>query len=666
MSLEFNPAGVNEELRQSRRWVLWQLEDVQDGEKLRKNAKVPKNARTGDNARHNDPSTWGTYDEALDAHLKNLPLQPDKNSVTVHPTRGIGCVIGPPFFAIDIDDCRNAETGDITEEARSFIDELNTLTEISPSGTGVHMWGHGEPPYKEGHRKDGREIYSTNRYLTVTGKILFGRSEIRRFTKQEVVELYARVKAGRYKPMTANTPNAKLADLMTRVDFPDLSQAVMSLLTLLAIETLCDPTQMEARFKQSKLYTDTHWKEKWERLGPGHVVKACEYARENLQKRRSNGDESSTRKLLVECAHGTLRKPLRFLWPGRLQIGTINHFAGQQGQAKTPAAIDVLARTTRGAVWPDGQSNTFGPRCVLSMSDEDAFESVWLPRFDLADGDDHLLYRVKGVEITRLSREGNVLSTSQGLTALSTDLHLLIEQAKEIPNLMVILIDPITAYLGKNVKMNEEQSVRDVLTPLSMFAEQQGLVVITIGHLNKNESKDPLMRMMGAAAFTGVARIVYSVGPDQEATGNDAKYRHILAPVRGATKGSLKYHTEMVEQEYDGEKSEVVKIVWDGATDQDAESTMTTVSRREQSEVNKAAKLLREFLAGGRRRIQECKGFLKDNGHDLDKLKADRVKEAARVEHKKDGKEWYWFVVTGQTEVFEAPVARQDDSVPGF
>jgi hypothetical protein len=54
----------------------------------------------------------------------------------VHPVRGLGCVIGPPFFGIDLDDVRDPGSGVIEAEAQAFIKEVNSLTEISPSGTG--------------------------------------------------------------------------------------------------------------------------------------------------------------------------------------------------------------------------------------------------------------------------------------------------------------------------------------------------------------------------------------------------------------------------------------------------------------------------------------------------------------------------------------------------
>jgi hypothetical protein len=294
--IALNIAGISEELKRASRWVLWQMEDVQDGEKLRKEMKPPKDAKNGEPAKHNDFSTWASFDVAHEAHEKNLPLKPSSNCVAVHPVRGIGCVIGPPFFGIDLDDIRDPATGVIEPEAQAFIKEVNSLTEISPSGTGVHIWGHGEPPYPEGHRKDGREVYSCNRYLTVTGAVLEGHEEIRRFTPAEVKKLYELVKNGKAKSMVhPSSPRegsgsytaAKLAAMKSQTDIADYSQFVQSFLTLAAIETYCDSVQMERLFKETACYQTTHWKEKWERLGPAELAKAIEYGRDNLKKMRT-------------------------------------------------------------------------------------------------------------------------------------------------------------------------------------------------------------------------------------------------------------------------------------------------------------------------------------------------------------------------------------------
>lgn len=167
--IELKLDSIPEELKSSRRWVRGALCDVRqpDGS-VRRSCKPPFNSRTGELASHSDPATWSSYDETISAHEANAPLKPNDSIVAMHDKRYIGVVCGPPWIFGDIDHC--VENGKITDsEIEAWVRELNTYVEISPSGTGLRFILHGEPPYPQGHRKDDVEIYSTKRWVTLTG-----------------------------------------------------------------------------------------------------------------------------------------------------------------------------------------------------------------------------------------------------------------------------------------------------------------------------------------------------------------------------------------------------------------------------------------------------------------------------------------------------------------
>jgi len=90
------------ELRDSKFWVLWRMEDTKDKSgKERKKAKAPKrvsNPKIG--ADHGDPATWSTFQEAI-AALPNLPAFPTYPAVD---QRGIGCCIAGGYVGVDLDD----------------------------------------------------------------------------------------------------------------------------------------------------------------------------------------------------------------------------------------------------------------------------------------------------------------------------------------------------------------------------------------------------------------------------------------------------------------------------------------------------------------------------------------------------------------------------------
>lgn len=287
--------SLPQELKASCRWVSFRLEDAQpkDGKPGRERCKVPKNSRDPKhNASSTDPESWSTFEEAIASLSTIKPFL--KYADDPYPV-GIGLVFGVPFFGVDLDDC--VDGGEVAAWAVELLRKFPaTYTEYSPSKKGLHLWWkcaeHAKLP--DGIRTDQAEAYSRKRYFTMTGEHAIGvpsfKPEVTEVSLGEARAIFDAIDALKNGERTARTTgttevSAKLADLMNRTDFPDLSQAVQSLLTKLGVETVCDPVLMEARFKESKLYTETHWCEKWERLKDSEIAKAIGFARENLSKR---------------------------------------------------------------------------------------------------------------------------------------------------------------------------------------------------------------------------------------------------------------------------------------------------------------------------------------------------------------------------------------------
>ena len=343
--------------------------------------------------------------------------------------------------------------------------------------------------------------------------------------------------------------------------------------------------------------------------------------------------------LIVTRGDMVAERPLRWMWKPYLPIGKLVHFGGNSSQAKSPVTVDLASRISSGANWPDGTPNVIGSRSVILLNVEDDLEDTILPRYRLAGGDKTKLYYVRGTRAPDDSERGVILAE---------DMNELTNLAQSIPDLGLIIIDPITNYLG-NSKMNAEEQMRMLLTPLASLAAKLGIVVITVGHFNRREKgTDPLHRIMGAAAFTGVARAVYTFGPDPD---EDNKYCHVMTIARGCGgEGSaLRYHTELVtDQCADCEPSDIIKVIWDGKSDATAEDSVDPVSSKDKSQEEEAARLLRSFLRDGKKPSVECSAFLKAEGYDLDKLNGGRIRHKAGVDSKKfAGDKYYsWYLLT--------------------
>jgi primase-polymerase (primpol)-like protein len=145
--------NIPEELRQRPQWLVWKLE-----ERNGKLTKVPYIAGGVGRASSTDSLTWSTFEEAVQA------LETGRYA-------GIGFVFssGDPFAGVDLDDCRDPETGELEEWAAKIVAAFGGYAEASPSGTGVHIIVRGKAPNK----KRGRvEAYSSERFFTVTGERL--------------------------------------------------------------------------------------------------------------------------------------------------------------------------------------------------------------------------------------------------------------------------------------------------------------------------------------------------------------------------------------------------------------------------------------------------------------------------------------------------------------
>ena len=85
-------------------------------------------------------------------------------------TDGVGFVFDPEerIVGVDLDHCRDANSEELEPWAAAIVDRLDSYTEVSPSGTGIHVLVEGELPQGRNRRGDV-EMYDRDRFFTVTG-----------------------------------------------------------------------------------------------------------------------------------------------------------------------------------------------------------------------------------------------------------------------------------------------------------------------------------------------------------------------------------------------------------------------------------------------------------------------------------------------------------------
>jgi putative DNA primase/helicase len=142
--------SIPRELNVRPQWVVWKA--VGD-----KPDKIPYSARTGRRASSTDLLTWSTFQEALKAY-ENCDFA------------GLGFVFSSadPYTGIDLDNCVDAD-GEIAGWALEIVRYFDSYTELSATGSGLHIIVRGEVPNR---RKGEVEVYSSKRFFTVTGHVV--------------------------------------------------------------------------------------------------------------------------------------------------------------------------------------------------------------------------------------------------------------------------------------------------------------------------------------------------------------------------------------------------------------------------------------------------------------------------------------------------------------
>lgn len=516
---------------EERCWVNWKYEE-RDG----KTTKVPYTP-TGTRASSKERATWSTYAEVIAAADR---------------FDGIGIVFTGSLLGIDIDHCIS-EDGSVPPEVAAFVEKAQTYTEVSPSKTGLHILLRlTEPmelvanrsPFKEG--PPNYEAYSSGRYFTVTGNAWNVSHPLRTVTPAEACELlrllgYPWNKQEATEPIKApqgvsledsevlsrmfaskNGPKIKtLFEGGTSEYGDDDSAAEAALCAHLAFWTGGNPSQMESIWLASPLGAREKTQNRVD-YRKRTIKNALALSKEVYTPPNNayKGQKIASEAILVSFADIT-SKPIEWLWPGRIALGKVTLFSGDPGLGKSLVTTTLAAIVSRGLPWPvDGCNAPIGDSVIVSA--EDAADDTIRPRLDAAGADVNRISILKAVRHRKWDG-----SPGEHTFSLRDDLDALGRALATLSNPRLVIIDPISAYLGGTDSHNNSD-VRGLLAPLAELAERHKVAVVVVSHLNKNSGdKNALYRTMGSLAFTAASRACFAVIRDPN---NDA--RRLVVPVK--------------------------------------------------------------------------------------------------------------------------------------
>ena len=200
-----------------------------------------------------------------------------------------------------------------------------------------------------------------------------------------------------------------------------------------------------------------------------------------------------------------------WLWEGRLPFEEVVWAFGEGGTGKSYWSLDIASRITNGWDMPDGTPSVQGN--VIVVCPEDKNSSTVIPRLMAAGAN---LSKVSILSKVTCNVDGTG-QTSERTFTLPDDLEVLRERINTLnatspdPTPLVI-IDPLMAVTREGVSLYRNQSARKkVVEPLEALADETGVCIIMIAHLNKGEGKKFLDNANGSKGITDAGRVVLGI-----------------------------------------------------------------------------------------------------------------------------------------------------------
>jgi putative DNA primase/helicase len=228
-------------------------------------------------------------------------------------------------------------------------------------------------------------------------------------------------------------------------------------------------------------------------------------------------------------------RPVNWLWPGRIARGKVTILAGHPGLGKSQIALAIAAIVTTGGRWPGDRARAERGSAIIFSAEDDPEDTI-RPRLEAA-GADLMRCHVIG-SVRDRDEKGN--DRVRGFS-LVDDLPRLSMHLREIEDGALVIIDPITAYLGAT-DSHRNAEVRAVLAPLAELAAQHRVAIVAVSHLRKSGDGDAILRVSGSLGFVAAARAAFLAIQDPS---DDT--RRLFLPVKnnlGDDRTGYAYHIE--------------------------------------------------------------------------------------------------------------------------
>ena len=182
---------------------------------------------------------------------------------------------------------------------------------------------------------------------------------------------------------------------------------------------------------------------------------------------------------------------IKWLWQNRIAIGKLTLVAGEPGLGKSQLTAALAGTVTSGGQWPNDEGSAPLGSVVILSAEDDAADTI-VPRLIAAGASTARVHIISAV----VEPDG----VGRRVFNLQGDLALLEAMITRIEDVRLVVIDPISSYLGRT-DSHKNSELRATLEPIGDLASRLGVAFVAVTHLNKNNGASANQRVTGSIAF---------------------------------------------------------------------------------------------------------------------------------------------------------------------
>lgn len=320
---------------------------------------------------------------------------------------------------------------------------------------------------------------------------------------------------------------------------------------------------------------------------------------------------------ITRASDVTVRE-IEWLWYPYIPFGKVTVIQGDSGDGKSSLVLKLAAMLSRGEPMPFTDGDGQEPISIIYQSSEDDADDTIVPRFVKAGGDPNRLLFI--------NEDKKYLSFS--------DARLI--QAIRQTGAKLIILDPLSAYIGEETGINSANEIRRQFRPLIEIAKEQHCAILIVHHMNKAIGQKAINRAVGSVDIVAAARSVLLVAR----TDKDRPDERVLAQVKcnvGPTGNAIVFSV--------GSNG----IEWIEETVKTADEILGNVFAgmgRPDTQMQQAKDVLSQLLADGPKSQHEIMDRMQLAG--IGESTAKKAKALLAIRSVKQGTQWFWSLPYGE------------------